>query len=311
MKKIICFFVLSIVSLSACSHNVSDKLNKLVSNDNYLFAFKDVKNNIYIKKDNCIYNLVDYYDDYFSSGHTSFQDAFLLKDFKFYNLLINSSDEGLKYLISAFNLETFQIEKIYEFNQTNLYDLCPELNKHKNCVINSKPGYHEKDILDFTLSFYKYSSDDLIYELSLQFEFDTYDVKYVGESYPNTYNPDEEILKKSGAIIKIDTSKRQYLEIDSEPLIFDKSYFEENCEYYEYIKDNIYKDIDSYPYQLLRQDDNFYLKIGTLSNHDHDISFQDNSSSKGIVYKIDLQTKKSSYCGFIEEDSYLIGISNS
>ena len=96
-----------------------------------------------------------------------------------------------------------------------MVELAPQLKTYKNFQITSRNGYHKDNCVDFIIGFHNGSFD--ICELEFMFDLDNYKQLYQGESFPNTYDPDQIVLEQTGAIIKYNDTNKAYLEINEQP----------------------------------------------------------------------------------------------
>lgn len=304
-----CFFSLltTLLILSSCGQSQTSKLDNLECKKDYAFICKTIENDVYYKNKTSKYSILEYYKSYFVDGYTSIGDAHFLVDNNFYNLSINVIDNKYNYLISSFDIESKNINMIYQFSQEQLIQLSPELKNRKNFQISAYRGYHDEKYIDFILKF----TDGIFDICEIEFIFDRTDYSqiYRGLAYPNTYDPDQLVFEQTGALIKTDEANLMYLEINSNTYYFDGDYLDNNCEHYQYIKTNIYPNIDSFSRQLFRQGNQFFLRLAFI-NKPGDIALDNRQPSKGLVFNVDLESKKLDYCGYTEENSYILSVSN-
>lgn len=290
---------------SSCSDPIEARLKELTPEKNYSFIYNQVDKNVCYQNQENKYSILEYYRNYFdNNGITTIDDDCYVVDNRFYNFAFNYSNNNYSFLVSSFDLIEKSIKPICEFSENELIRLFPGLKKYKNYQISVGQGYHDYNYIDYIV---KCSDNSFtICELEFIYDLSTLEEVYKGEVYPNTYNPDNDVLKSTGAIIKVDGDSKQYLEINKDVYYFDADYLDSNCEQYKNIKRNIYPDIDDFSHQLFRHNSKFYLRIARIHNDKHDISFDNNKASKGIVFEINLESKKLNYCGYIEENSFLI-----
>ena len=295
-------FALFLPFCSSCSNLAERKLDRLQPSVNCNFVFKDENNRFFYKTGANIYNISEKYDGYFNKGKTSIIDTNYLIDNNFYNLAINNNDNSFSYLVSNFDVNDLSIQAMQSFNHQELTEQFPILRNHYTFGVTSSEGYHYDGTLDFVLTFFDRSENDIIVEIEMIYDQKTMDKLYFGERFPDNYDPEQVVLDETGGIIKKDDSGKNYLEFKNNSYFFDEEYLENKCEHYKYIKTNIYPQIDSYSHHLFRQDNNFFFEISPSHS---DIKLGKTHDTKTLIFMFDYDLKCLKYCGNFSYDLYL------
>ncbi len=186
------------------------------------------------------------------------------------------------------------------FNHQELTEQFPILRNHYTFGVTSSEGYHYDGTLDFVLTFFDRSENDIIVEIEMIYDQKTMDKLYFGERFPDNYDPEQVVLEETGGIIKKDDSGKNYLEFKNDSYFFDEEYLENKCEHYKYIKTNIYPQIDSYSHRLFKQDKSFFFKISPVYS---DIGFGTTHDAKTLIFKFDFSSTELQFCGYLPNDA--------